>query len=357
MLENATHTAALQADVETLRSQFPRTADLYKEVCALMFFRYAITPTTNRLYQLVRKGSMSTPTEALSQFWKTLRERSRVTIEHPDLPDELRSAAGELVATLWKSAQSKSLESIATLQADAAIAVDNAKADLASVQVAHEEALQLVENLRSQLRASENDAAELREMQAAAAATREGLEERLKDARCDLGAMQARLSELSSQHADERERLADRACLAEERFADMEKRALQEIDRQRTAAAKLQKVVEAERADHIAAIQRARVAHDAAQSKIAELSEQVGALQNVVDVLKNERDRDRLELQSVRAQMDAAIRQSAADGARAEHLRDELERCRIEAQVSQNRTAGRGAKSKRRRKVGSATGT
>lgn len=348
---------AIAARVAELREQFPRTQDLYREVCVLLFFRHGITPTANKLYQLVRKGSMSAPTEALSQFWKTLRERSRVTIEHSDLPDELRTAAGDLVATLWKSAQSTSLESLATLQADAATAVDNAKADLVTQQLANAEALRLVESLRSQLHTSENNAAQLREAQATAAAIREGLEVRLKDARGDLEAMQARLSELSAQHVEERGRLADRARLAEERFADMEKRALQEIDRERTTAAKLQKVVEAERVEHSAAIARARADHDALHTKIAELRGQNGALQNAVGVLKNERDRDRLELQTVRAQLEAAIRQSAADSARADHLHDELERRRIEVRDVQNRAAAVSAKSKRRSKPGNATDT
>lgn len=354
--ENASENA-IAASVAELREQFPRTQDLYREVCVLLFFRHGITPTANKLYQLVRKGSMSAPTEALSQFWKTLREHSRVTIEHSDLPDELRTAAGDLVATLWKSAQSKSLESVATLQTDAAIAVDNAKADLASEQLAHAEALRLVESLRSQLHTSENDAGQLREAQATAAAIREGLEVRLKDARGDLEATQARLREQSAQHVEERERLADRTRLAEERFADMGRRALQDIDRERTAAAKLQKALEAERAEHIAAIARARVDHDAAQTKIAELREQIGALQNAVDILKNERDRDRQELQSVRTKLEAAIRQSAADSVRADHLHDELERRRIEPRDVQNRAAGPDAKGKRRSKPGSAGST
>ncbi len=79
--ENASENA-IAASVAELREQFPRTQDLYREVCVLLFFRHGITPTANKLYQLVRKGSMSAPTEALSQFWKTLREHSRVTIEH-----------------------------------------------------------------------------------------------------------------------------------------------------------------------------------------------------------------------------------------------------------------------------------
>lgn len=59
---------------------FPDTQALYREVCVLLFFRHGITPTANKLYQLVRKGSMSAPTEALRTFWADLREKSRVRI-------------------------------------------------------------------------------------------------------------------------------------------------------------------------------------------------------------------------------------------------------------------------------------
>jgi len=353
--EEPSNETALVASVAELRERFPRTLDLYREVCVLLFFRHGITPTANKLYQLVRKGSMSAPTEALNHFWKTLRERSRVTIEHTDLPVELRTAAGDLVATLWKSAQSKSIESLATLQAEAAAAVDSAKADQASAQADRTGALQALEHVRSQLRTSEDGAAQLRQELAAAAATRKGLEQRLEDARRELDAMQARLDQLSAEHAAERERLADRTRLAEDRFADMEKRALQEVDRERTATAKLRKVIEAERVEHIAAIARARVDHDAAQAKNAEFRERIGALQNAVGALENERDRERQALQSVRAQLVAAIRQSAADSGRAEHLHDELERHRNEAQALKNRTAGLSAKGKRRSKAGKVT--
>ena len=43
--------------------------------------------------------------EALARFWETLREKSRVRIEHPDLPQPLQAAAGEMVGTLWQQAQ------------------------------------------------------------------------------------------------------------------------------------------------------------------------------------------------------------------------------------------------------------
>jgi hypothetical protein len=37
--------AQLQAEIERLRAQ-----ELHREVCVLLFFRHAITPTANRLY-------------------------------------------------------------------------------------------------------------------------------------------------------------------------------------------------------------------------------------------------------------------------------------------------------------------
>lgn len=326
---------AIAASVAELRERFSRTQDLYREVCVLLFFRHGITPTANKLYQLVRKGSMSAPTEALNHFWKTLRERSRVTIEHSDLPDELRTAAGDLVAALWRSAQSKSHESLAAFQVDAAAAVDSAKAEVARAQAAKADALHALEQVQAKLSASEKDAAHLREELAAAAATRESLEARLGEAQGQIHTLQARMDQLSAEHATERERLADRTRLAEERFADMEKRALVEIDRERTAAAKLQKRLDIERAEHTAALDRSRSEHNAAQTTMGHLREQIGALQNSVEALNYERDRERAELQAMRTDLDAAVRQAAGDSARVDQLRDELERARREASTRQ----------------------
>lgn len=94
----------IAADIDSLRERASDTRALYREVCALLFFRYGITPTANRLYQYVRKGSMNVPAEVLSAFWKDLRERARVRIDHPGLPDSLRLTAGELVQQLWAQA-------------------------------------------------------------------------------------------------------------------------------------------------------------------------------------------------------------------------------------------------------------
>ncbi len=103
--DSAPAESQIASEIDALRRQFPQTRDLYREVCALLFFRYGITPTANRLYQYVRKGSMATPAQVLARFWSDLRERSRVRIDHPGLPPELGQTAGELVLQLWERAQ------------------------------------------------------------------------------------------------------------------------------------------------------------------------------------------------------------------------------------------------------------
>jgi chromosome segregation ATPase len=127
--------------------------------------------------------------------------------------------------------------------------------------------------------------------------------------------------------------------LAEQRFADMEKRALLEIDRERTASTKLQKALESERTAHASASERLRADYNAAQGAIGALREQIGSLQNAVDTLREERDREQVELQSARGELEAAIRQAAADCAREDQFRQELDRLRaIRAHTKPNLT-------------------
>lgn len=56
------------SEVEAMKAKFGDTRALYREVCALLFFRYGITPTANKLYQYVRRGSMNVPTGVISVF-------------------------------------------------------------------------------------------------------------------------------------------------------------------------------------------------------------------------------------------------------------------------------------------------
>ena len=110
---------ALQAELAELRSRFPETRALYREVCGLLFFRSGVTPTAaNKLYSPVRKGSMGTPAEVLQALWQELRGRTRVTIDHPDLPDALKDIAAGAVQTIWQAADEAASAEVAALHAD-----------------------------------------------------------------------------------------------------------------------------------------------------------------------------------------------------------------------------------------------
>jgi chromosome segregation ATPase len=319
---------SIAAAIAELRDRFPRTQDLYREVCILLFFRHGITPTANKLYQLVRKGSMSAPTEALSDFWDTLRERARVRIEHADLPDELQQAAGEMVAALWKSAQTMARESLVQLRQEAASVAESARNAEAEAKAAEAAALGELDRTRERLRDAEGQIGQLRQELAAAAATNVGTVTRLEDARQLLAQNQEMLARARDEHAAEREKLAERTRLAEQRFADMERRALLDIDRERTASVKLQKTLESERAEHVKSIDRLRAECNTVQVEVGGLREQVGALQNATVALKDERDRAFNQLRETRTQLEATIRLAASDATRADHLGEELKRLR-----------------------------
>ena len=119
MITNNINEQQLQVEIDQLKIQFPQTRDLYREACVLLFFRHGITPTANKLYQLVRRGSMSAPAEALNKFWLELREKSRIRIESPDIPEELKESAGTFISTLWRQAQEAAVSSLSVHIADA----------------------------------------------------------------------------------------------------------------------------------------------------------------------------------------------------------------------------------------------
>lgn len=235
--------AQIHADIEAVRARIPETQDLYREVCTILFFRYGITPTANKLYQYVRKGSMSAPAEALAKFWEDLREKSRVRIEHPDLPDALKSTAGELVAALWSQAQGAAQEGLAAFRADAQAAV--LKATTAQTSAENERTAALLERDQAcqALQATKDRALQLERDLAAERAGKAALATQLEAAGRQQAALEAALTEARRDFAAELDKLRSALERSEERCEAAEKRALLEIDRERTAAAKAQKDV------------------------------------------------------------------------------------------------------------------
>lgn len=237
--------AQIQSDIDNLRDRFTETPALYRETCTLLFFRYGITPTANKLYQYVRKGSMSAPAEALSKFWDELRDKSRIRIERTDLPEEIKSAAGELIAKLWHEAQTASelgfvearremevsVESASGLVIAAKHELDILQKDYSDAQTKILELDNLRQNLQGELSADRARIEGLRKQLEASDKKIQQVEVALVDARQDFS------TEL------EKTRLALQK--SEERCKANEKRALLEIDRERMNALQLQKDIKA----------------------------------------------------------------------------------------------------------------
>lgn len=262
----------LQADIAALPATMA-TPEVYREACALMFFRYGVTPTANKLYSAVKRGSMSTPVAVLKAFWAELREKSRVRIEGSDLPEELASSGGELLSALWRQARAAAEAQLA--ERTAALAEKEAEfaAQLKAAQVEHERLetalAHRTENvLGLQLRLQERETA-------------------LDEAQARATALTCRIGELESLVTTGREALA----LAERDFAGRleklmasgqetaaraaaaEKRLLLEIDRERILSTRLQKELDAGRASASRAAEQA-AGREAALTRELEMARQ-----------------------------------------------------------------------------------
>lgn len=332
----------LIADIEQLRTQFPQTQDLYREACVLLFFRYGVTPTTNKLYQLVRKGSMSAPAEALSKFWEDLRDKSRVRIEHPDLPESIKTAAGELVAHLWSSAQAAAQEGLGTLREDAETQVAEAR-----------RAQALAETERDTLRASQAAAGEnlelaqarigeLEQTAAADKATIASLQAQLQQVRGENAGLLQKLEDARHEFGAELEKLRTAESLAEERFRVSETRTLQEIDRERTAAAKLQRELDAARTAAEQAAERHRLDIAALQDQLGNLRQKTGELEGNLKAVSANREVLANDLKAARAVLEERNTKIVRCESEAVELRAQLEQARHTIEdLSKGAKAGR----------------
>lgn len=318
----------LLADIDQLRSQFPHTQDLYREVCVLLFFRYGITPTTNKLYQLVRKGSMSAPAEALNKFWEDLRDKSRVRIEHPDLPDSVKTAAGELVASLWSTAQGAAQEGLATLRsetqaqlAEARQAQATAEADRDAARASHALVSQTLEQAHARI-------GELEQAVAARDATITALEDQLQSTRGEYTGLLQKLDDARRDFGLELQKVRSAANLAEERFRASEARALIEIDRERTGASKLHKEMDGLRAGVEQMAERHRAELAALQEQLGNYRQKTGELEGSLKAVSASRDFALEELNAVRNLLGEKNMHIARVTGEAVELRAQLEQVR-----------------------------
>lgn len=291
----------IKNDVEALRDRFPRTQDMYREVCTLLFFRYGITPTANKLYQLVRKGSMSAPAEALAKFWSDLRDKSRVRVEHPDLPDELRGAAGELVATLWSQAQVAAQESLSAFRSQVEESALALKAAAEAAEAGRSAALKEREHLQRLIDEGADQALRLERSLAAERAEKVAISGQLNEANRQHAAREAALSDAHKNLAAELEKLRQALQRSEERYEAAEKRALLEIERERLAGVKLHKDLVQLRRHGSETTEQHRVQLEQLQRELGQARQNLGVAEGALREMRLINQQQLYQLESLRS--------------------------------------------------------
>ena len=326
MLDNSQTAAAVQADIDALRERFPRTADLYREACGVMFFRYGVMPTANALYQFVRKGSMSVPTEALRRFWSDLRERARVDLQHADLPDQVKQSAGQLVGEIWTLARHAAEESIADLRQTAAAEREVVLAEKAALEEQAAELSLQLEDARTRIASAAATIAQQREELSAGAAVERETQKRLAESRVETERLQGIIDSMSTAHATEIDKITGRVLQAEQRCTDLEKRTLVDLDRERTMASKLQKELDGERKTSASRFEELRGQVLSAQFQLTKQSQELGSYMAKAELLAEERDKATRKAAESALQSAELESHLAAERARVAELRGQLER-------------------------------
>lgn len=327
----------IQSEVAALKAQFSETKSLYREVCALLFFRHGITPTANMLYQYVHKGSMSVPAEALAKFWADLRQKTAVQIDHPGLPDSLKPIAAEAIKGIWQAAVEHSNAELSGIRLD----LKNQSEQLATDRLAMAEHLSSAE--RKALDAETKTAAALQQV--------DEVTTRLEAERRGHAATSALLTAAQQQVLDQQGQLervradfsADLAQArqaveaADERAAGAQRKALMEVEQERAARNKSDKALDAVRvqlAEAEGRLRNAAVKHaEDATSLRGQLSAAEVSLARLQAALAERSDENRKLQEQLTLQREQTLQASA----QAQATRDLLDQFRPDAAGLRNK--------------------
>ncbi len=180
------------------------------------------------------------------------------------------------------------------------------KAELARTETA-------LEQRTSALMAAQVCIRDLEQAQAAGEATSRALETEIARQQDEIGARDRALVRARADFSHELEKLRASADLAEERPRAAEKRALREIERERTASLRLQKELEAAARRAEQAESRHREEIQALQAQFGDVRHHAGVVEGNLDALRNSNAAYARELDALRLQLaTAATNRSAA---------------------------------------------
>lgn len=238
MASNDVFERRLIDDVEKLRSQFPQTKELYREVCSLMFFRYGIQPTANKLYQLVRKGTMSTPAQAVSNFWNELREKSRVAIEHPGLPENVRDVAGNAFSVIWNAALEAANQNLGSVKAEMDQLRTKYEKEVSEAAIIIKKSHENTNQLAEEIRGLKNELLEANKKILVDTEILANQNKTLLELKNDKEKLEADLKNSQKEFSNEVNKMHESLKISDDRFRKLEAKTLLDIDRERQKALK-----------------------------------------------------------------------------------------------------------------------
>lgn len=317
----ATHAerdAQIRAEVAALAARHKDSRSLTLEVCRLLFYRHGEAPNANRVYNLTRRGSLTTITEQVAAFWQGLREQTRAHIPCEGLGTEAADKLGGFLTGLIadieqrlraeldgqrQRSQQEVLEARQLQQRAEVAARAAATAAEAAVMDVEARALQAARDQDAVIASLRQELADAQRQLATEVATLAHLREELAAGEARASEAQARqqaqLQSLQQQHqeaqalfAHELAGLRQALDAAEARAAGAEQRALERIEEERALQRQLAgKLDQAERA-RAALLQRAE---DQGQALLG-MTGELALLKGRQSALQEERDRLLVEL-------------------------------------------------------------
>lgn len=176
----------------TLRARMPADAhrkEKSRQAASLLFFEHGIYPSAKVVLSYTQQGSLTDINRDLHEFWHDLRDKARVKLDAPYLPQELLENFANALAGLWDQAVANSTATFDAERLQAETEVDRAQRKMA-------EAEQLASSMLERAQASEAELRQERER-------RENAEKRVEGQISEIEALQSSLTKWQQQAESE----------------------------------------------------------------------------------------------------------------------------------------------------------
>lgn len=278
-IENETVDAAVRAALAARLTPQSTRKEASRLAASVLFLDHGVYPSAKVVREFTQQGSLTDINRDLQEFWRDLRDKARVQIDAPGLPDELLGRFGEALREIWTLATAKAGEDLEAMRQEAESQVRDALVHLVQAKEARTAA-------EERIQAVEQDLREERER-------REAAQTRAEVQHAEIEALTQALDTWRRRHADE----AGARKEAEERFsrdlgAERDERlreaqrfqgevnfAKQQIEAARAAErvarehlGQMKASLEVELTSYRQRLGRAEEAHSAAKLEVAELT-------------------------------------------------------------------------------------